>query len=57
MANYTTIFGEAVELRTVQLVKSSYKFVVEKRINGQLRSSYPCKSIGQVNLLINKAIA
>jgi len=57
MANYTTIFGEFVELSTVQLIKSNYKFVVEKRVNGQLRTSYPCKSQGEAKLIIKKAIA
>ena len=57
MANYTTIFGEFVELKTVQIMTSSYKFVVEKRVDGKLRSSYPCKSQGEANLLINKTVA
>lgn len=57
MDSYTTIFGELVTFKTVPMTASNYKFIVEKRVNGQLRSSYPVKSNGQARLLISKAVA
>lgn len=54
MANFTTVFGENVDLNIVQIKTSSYKFVVEKRVNGQFRTSYPVKSMGEAKVLIQK---
>ena len=57
MGSYTTIFGEHVTFKTVALHNSDYKFIVEKRVDGKLRTSYPVKSGGQAKLLISKATA
>jgi hypothetical protein len=56
MANYTTIFGETVDFTIVPIRISNFKFIVEKRVDGKLRTSYPMKSSGAACKFINKAV-
>ena len=57
MENYTTIFGEFVTFKVTPMHVSNYKFVVEKRVDGQLRTSYPVKSLGEAKRILKLNIA
>ena len=53
----TNLFGEVITTEIKAEKGNNYNFIVEKSVNGQFKSGYPCKSHGQAIRISKKIIA